>query len=342
MMNRQVRQMIRLIDDLMDVSRITSGKIELHPERIDLHAVIAGAVESIQSVVDARGHQLKVTIPDAPILVDGDAARLTQVFGNILNNAAKFSDPKGTISIIAESQGDKAIVKVRDDGPGIPECMLSEIFEAFRQVDATLERSHGGLGIGLALAKRLMELHGGTVEARSEGLGKGAEFVVTLPTLPAENNRIDNRSHLLAQTGRITRHRILIVDDLPDLAGSFRTLLEVIGQEVLVAHDGPTAIESVLAERPDIVFVDIAMPGMNGYEVARQLRARPELKGLTLVALTGYGQAEDQKKSVEAGFDHHLTKPASLAKLREVLLTVPLEDGEYLSGRSAVAAGHAI
>jgi PAS domain S-box-containing protein len=328
-MDRQVRQMVRLINDLMDVSRITSGKIELHKERIDLRSAIAGAVESIQSVVAAAGHQLSVCVPDEPIFVDGDAVRLTQVFGNIVNNAAKFTGRNGTISIHAENRGGQAVVTVRDNGPGIPNAMLSEIFESFRQVDATRERSQGGLGIGLMLVKRLTELHAGTVEARSEGIGRGSEFVVTLPASPAEESPpMEDAAHSQEQTSEIPRHRILIVDDLPEVAQSFRTLLETFGQEVATAHDGRSAIESILEDRPDIVFLDIAMPGMDGYEVARQLRARSELNGLTLVALTGYGQEEDRRMTADAGFDHHLTKPTSLAKLRELLLAVPCESRE--------------
>jgi PAS domain S-box-containing protein len=329
MMDRQVRQMVRLINDLLDVSRITSGKIELRKERIDLRTAIAGAVESIQSVVVAAGHRLTVSVPDEPIFVDGDVVRLTQVFGNIINNAAKFTGQNGTISVHAERRGDEAMVTVRDNGPGIPQTMLSEIFESFRQVDATRERSQGGLGIGLMLVKRLTELHAGMVEARSEGIGRGSEFVVTLPANLVEADAEEElATHMQEPTSEVPRHRILIVDDLPEVAESFQTLLEIIGQEVVMAHDGHSAIESVLTERPDVVFLDIAMPGMDGYEVARQLRARSELNGLTLVALTGYGQAEDERMTADAGFDHYLTKPTSLAKLRELLLAVPCESRE--------------
>ena len=339
MMGRQVRQMVRLIDDLMDVSRITTDKIELRKQPIDLRSVIAGAVESIRSIVDASGQQLKVTLPRGPVFVGGDVVRLTQVFGNILNNAAKFTGRDGTISVVMETQGDRAIVRVRDNGPGISEDMLSKIFERFRQVDSTLERSHGGLGIGLMLAKRLTEMHGGTVEAQSEGLDKGSEFVVTLPALAADSDhRAENKVQSIEQLGVIPPHRILVVDDLPDLAESFRAVLESIGQKVQAVHDGRSAIESVLADRPDIVFLDISMPVMNGYEVARQLRSHPELKGLTLVALTGYGQAEYQLTAVEAGFDHYVTKPIDLEKLREVLLAAPARD-EQTKGRILTSAG---
>jgi PAS domain S-box-containing protein len=339
MMGRQVQQMIRLIDDLMDVARITSDKIELRTQQMDLRSVIAGAVESIRSIVDASGQQLNVTLPNAPVFVSGDAVRLTQVFGNILHNAAKFTGRNGTISIVTETQDDRAIVRVCDNGSGIPQDMLSEVFETFRQVDSTLERSHGGLGIGLMLAKRLTEMHGGTVEAQSEGLGKGSVFVVTLPALAADgNHRVDDKVRSIRQVGKLPRHRILVVDDLPDLAESFRAVLESIGQEVHTAHDGQSAIESVVSDRPDIVFLDVSMPVMNGYEVARQLRSRPELKGLTLVALTGYGHAEYQLRAKEAGFNHYVTKPIDLEKLREVLLAAPVAD-ERTKGRTLSSTG---
>jgi PAS domain S-box-containing protein len=329
MMGRQVRQMIRLIDDLMDVSRITSDKIELRRQRIDLRSVVAGAVESVRHIVDANGQQLKVILPNAPIFVSGDVVRLTQVFENILNNAAKFTGGNGTISIVTETQGDSAIVRICDNGPGIPEGMLSEIFETFRQVDSTLERSQGGLGIGLMLVKRFTEMHGGTVEAHSEGLGKGSEFVVTLPALDVDSNHPEeNKGHSFGEVRSLPRHRILVVDDLPDLAESFGTVLESIGQNVQTVYDGQTAIELVLSDRPDIVFLDISMPVMSGFEVARQLRSRPDLKGLTLVALTGYEHAQHKLRAMEAGFNHYVTKPIDLENLREVLLAVPARDEE--------------
>ena len=325
MMDRQVGQMVRLIDDLMDVSRIASGKIELRNERMDLRDAICGAVESIQSTVDTNAQQLNVTLPREPIYVDGDVTRLTQVFGNILHNAAKFTPREGTITLVAEARADRAIVTIRDNGLGIPENMLAEIFDTFRQVDSTLERSHGGLGIGLMLVKRITEIHGGTVEADSDGVGTGSQFVVNLPrlmaeeTLPVDGKNLDHR-----QAESMRRHRVLVVDDMPEVAESLQALLEVIGQDVFVAHDARSALDLMLAKRPDIAFLDIAMPDMNGYDVAREVRARPELQYLTLVALTGYGQAEDQRRAAAAGFNHHLTKPASLAGLRELLLAVPV------------------
>jgi CheY-like chemotaxis protein/two-component sensor histidine kinase len=307
----------------MDVSRITSGKIELRRERMDLRAAIAAAVESIQSAVDANAQQLIVTLPDEPMVVDGDAARLTQVFGNILHNALKFTPREGTITLVAKTRDDQAVVTISDNGLGIPEQMLAEIFETFRQVDSSLERVHGGLGIGLMLVKRITELHAGTVEAYSGGAGAGSRFVVNLPLLSRQE--ADEEKPLAPPTTEMPPgHRILVVDDIPEVAESLAALLEVIGQEVFVAHDGHSALELALARRPDIVFLDIAMPGMNGYDAAREMRAQVELQDVTLVALTGHGQAEDRQRAAEAGFTHHLTKPTGLAKLRELLSQAPV------------------
>ncbi len=342
MMDRQVHQMIRLIDDLMDVSRITRGKIQLRKERVALATLIAGAVESVEPLMHARKHQLTVQLPSEPVWIDGDLVRLTQVFGNILNNAAKYTVQNGIITVTADRQGDWVVVKVRDNGPGIPDHMLSEIFEMFRQVDQTLERSHGGLGIGLTLVKRLVEMHGGTVEARSEGPQRGSELIVTLPAIVVNPRAVpDGLSGTSDSAASMPRHRVLVVDDLPELTESFATLLEVIGQQVFVAYNGPSAIESARVQRPNVAFLDIAMPGMNGYEVARRLRTLPELKGLTLVALTGFGQDEDRRKAAEAGFDHHLTKPSSQQALKDLLLSIPVrgeEEARQIEQPTAVAA----
>lgn len=326
MMERQVQQMIRLIDDLMDVSRITRGKIQLRLQPVDLGTVVAGAVEAIRPMLESRAHDLTVNLPDEPLIVQGDVARLTQTLGNLLQNAGKYTGRDGRIAITAWRQGDEALVSVRDNGPGIPRHMLAQIFEMFEQVDQTLDRSFGGLGLGLTLVKRLVELHGGSVEAYSDGPGSGSEFVVRLPT-------IDNARPKHAETrppGRanladgLPRHRIVVVDDVVASAKTLAMMLESIGQEVHIAQDGPSAIERVLAMRPDVVFLDIAMPGMNGYEVARQLRASDQLHDVSLVALTGYGQEEDRRRAIEAGFHHHLIKPTSIDQLVRLLFTVPV------------------
>ncbi len=321
MMERQVHQITRLIDDLMDVSRISRGRVQLRVERLDLGMVISGCVESIQPFLDSREHKLTVTLPNEPVFINGDVGRLSQVFGNILHNAAKYTGRNGDIRVTLETRDKRALVRIRDNGPGIPAPMLSAIFDMFRQVDQTLDRSFGGLGIGLTIVKRLIELHGGTVEARSEGVGKGSEFIVGLPLLDTEiDGHAEATSHgALAVARDVPRHRVLVVDDVQASAKTLAMMLNGIGQEVTVSYDGSSAIEQVLKSRPDVVFLDIAMPGMNGYEVARRLRQQADRKRLTLVALTGYGQDEDRRRAIEAGFDHHLIKPTSIDELAQLL-----------------------
>ena len=332
LMDRQVRQMTRLIDDLMDVSRIASGKVHLHRQRVDVATVIREAVETIKPLVEAAAQQLTLALPTYPLCVEGDVERLTQVFGNILNNAAKYSGRGGVIWLSAEEQDGKIVVKVRDNGPGIPPHMLKQIFDMFRQGDNSLERAHGGLGIGLTLVKRLVEEHGGTVEAASEGTGKGSEFIVTLPALAddaPDEPRGDVASHELRQLAAVPAHRILVVDDVTASAHTLAMMLRAIGQEVFEEYDGPSGVKSALAKNPGVAFIDIAMPGMSGYDVARRLRA--EKPDMFLVALTGYGQEDDRRKSLEAGFNHHLVKPTSIAVLQRLLLTVPARTGTVVS-----------
>jgi PAS domain S-box-containing protein len=325
MMERQIRQLIRLIDDLMDVSRISRGRIQLQKQRVDLRTVISEAIESVQPLIDTESHRVTVALPAEPLFVEGDVARLTQVFGNVLHNAVKYAGRNGVIWIAAERRDGHAAVSIRDNGPGIPTHMLSQIFEMFQQVDKTSDRSFGGLGIGLSLVKQLVELHGGTVEARSEGPGSGSEFIVTLPA--AANGQSESITrHTLQQVTSLPRHRILVVDDVGASAKTLAMMLNGIGQDVAIANDGQSAIARALESKPDVVFLDIAMPGMDGYEVARRLRAHEELKGLVLVALTGYGQEEDRKKAVEAGFDHHMVKPTSMEALRQLLTTAAISN----------------
>lgn len=325
MMERQVAQMTRLIDDLLDVARITRGKIELRRQVADLGVLIAGAVEAVQPLLAACNHRLTVDLPPDPIYVDGDVARLTQVFGNILNNAAKYTSRDGSIHVAARRVGETAVVEITDDGAGIPQHMLTQIFEMFQQVDQTLERAHGGLGIGLTLVKRLVELHGGEVEARSGGPGKGSTIVVTLPALAQvpESTELKAQAAANGRGGTIPTLSILVVDDVQASAKTLAMMLQSIGQKVSVAHDGRAAIEWVLAHRPDLVFLDIAMPGMSGYDVAREIRSQPELNRTFLVALTGYGQDADRRRAMEAGFNHHMTKPASIDALEQLLTTRP-------------------
>jgi signal transduction histidine kinase/AmiR/NasT family two-component response regulator len=323
-MEAQVKQMTRLIDDLLDISRITRGRIELRNERVDLRTLIAAAVDTIERLVQAQRQVLLVELPDEPLYVDGDAARLTQVFGNVLHNASKFTPAEGTIAVAAAAHGERIEVRIRDTGPGIPTNMLSDIFEMFRQLDETLHRTNGGLGIGLSLAKKLVEVHGGSIEARSSGASSGSEFIIRLPLPPrqplATINLADKASHT---TDSLPRRRILVVDDTRACAETLAMMLRSIGQEVAVAADGAAAIEWVLANEPDVVFLDIAMPAIDGYEVARRLRARAGLKPPTLIAVTGFGQAEDRRRAYAAGFHHHLTKPATLASLKNLLASIP-------------------
>ncbi len=322
-MARQVRQMIRLIDDLLDVSRITRGKIRLRQQPVDVRTLITSAVESVQPLIDACEHRLTISTPAVPLFVNGDAVRLTQVLANILSNAAKYTGRKGEIGLAAETRGDNVVVTIRDNGPGIPGHMLLHVFDLFRQVDQTLDRSHGGLGIGLTLVKQLTELHNGTVEARSEGPGKGSQFIVTLPTIAAATQQRESE-RTPEDVKTLPRHRILVVDDFRESAETLATMLQGIGQDVWVLDDAMTAIEWIFASHPDVVFLDIAMPGMDGYAIARSLRESEELRETVLVALTGYGQPGDRRRAFEAGFDHHITKPATIEGLKRLLVTLPV------------------
>jgi CheY-like chemotaxis protein len=323
MMERQVLQMKRLVDDLLDVSRITRGKIELRRQQVELQTTIRGAVEAVQPALAASNHQLALDVPVDPIMVDADVARLTQVFGNILQNAAKYTGHGGKIRIAAQAQDGRAVVTISDNGPGIPPHMLTRIFDLFQQVDQTLERSHGGLGIGLTLVKQLVELHGGKVEARSPGPGQGSDFVVDLPTLVSDRQVDKQRSHDSRRPSRLPNLRILVVDDVQASAKTLTLMLQAIGQDVSMINDGRHALEWIRTHRPDVVFLDIGMPGMNGYDVARQIRSDSEYQNLFLVALTGYGQEEDRRLAVEAGFNHHLIKPTSIEALEQLLMTRP-------------------
>ncbi|MBP3959510.1 response regulator [Gemmata sp. G18] len=315
MMSRQVDHLGRLVDDLLDVSRITRGKVELRLEAVDLNAVLARAAEAARPLIDARRHRLVVTQPGRPVMVSADPTRLAQVVGNLLTNAAKYSDEGGRIDLILEEDG-VAIVRVRDTGLGIPAEMLPRVFDLFTQVGRTLDRSDGGLGIGLTLVKSLVELHGGTVSAASAGPGEGSEFTVRLPKLA---RREENGAPQGAPAERVVPRRVLIVDDNPDAGDSLATLLEMTGHRVEVARSGPQGLEIAARLKPEVAVLDIGLPGMNGYELAGRMRAEPFGREIIMVALTGYGQEEDRRRTHEAGFDHHLTKPADLALLAALL-----------------------
>ena len=317
---RQVRHMVRLIDDLLDLSRITRGKIQLRMQPVDLAQVVQTAVEGSRPAIDAAGHKLVVALPADPVYFEADPTRLSQVLSNLLNNAAKYTEPGGRIEIVARQEGEDLVISVRDSGVGIPREMLPNIFEMFAQADRSLNRSQGGLGIGLSLVRGLVRLHGGTVSARSEGPGKGSEFVIRLPLRRVDKQPAPIRSRQPDQTRIKGPRRILVVEDNVDGARSLESLLKMLGHEVAVTHDGTAGLETARAFHPDLAILDIGLPGMNGYEVARRLRQMPEQRGLTLVAMTGWGKDEDRKKALEAGFNAHLVKPVELHDL-EALLT---------------------
>jgi CheY-like chemotaxis protein/two-component sensor histidine kinase len=320
MMERQLTQMVRLVDDLLDVSRITRGKIELRKERVELAAVVASAVETSRPLIEAAGHELTVTLPPEPIPLDADLTRLAQVFANLLNNAAKYTGQGGHIWLTAERHGGEVLVKVRDTGLGIPADMLSKIFEMFAQVDRSLERSQGGLGIGLTLVKRLVEMHGGSVEARSDGPGMGSEFTVRLPVAMASaSHQPQPPKGEGEKTAAPARRRILVVDDNKDSADSMSMMLSIAGMEARTAYDGLEAVAVAAAFNPDVVLLDIGLPKLNGYEAARRIREQPWGKDMVLVAVTGWGQEEDRRRSQEAGFNFHMVKPVDPAALERLL-----------------------
>jgi signal transduction histidine kinase/ActR/RegA family two-component response regulator len=320
MMERQVAHLVRMVDDLMDVSRIMRGKVELRREPVDLATVVGRAVETAQPAVDAAGHQLTVVLPDEPLRVNGDLVRLTQVLSNLLVNASKYSDRAGRITVTAGRSGEEAVLGVKDTGVGIAPADLSRIFELFAQVDRSVSRSQGGLGIGLTLVRRLVEMHGGTVAAHSEGPGRGSEFVVRLPVLTTTRTAGGVRAD--GPSAAVPRRRVLVVDDNVDAAESLAMLLRLADHEVRTAHDGPAGLAAAAEFRPDLIVLDIGLPGMTGYDVARRLREMPEFRSTTLAAMTGWGQEEDRRRSREAGFDHHLVKPVDPAVLEELLTSL--------------------
>jgi signal transduction histidine kinase len=314
-MERQITHLVRLVDDLLEVSRITRGLIEMRRDPLDLVSVVRAALDTCRPVIDGAGHELTIDLPDSPIPVLGDQVRLTQVFANLLTNAAKYTNGPGQIQVTAGRAGGHAIVSVRDNGIGIPASHLTSIFEMFMQVDRSNRRVQGGLGIGLTLVRTLVEMHGGRVEARSAGSNKGSEFVVELPMLPARVAGDQPPTVLQPFPSR----RILVVDDNRDAAETLGALLEALGATVSVVHSGRSALESLDQFDPDTMLLDIGMPEMDGYEVARQVRATPNHAGTLLIALTGWGQERDYRHSRAAGFDHHMVKPPDIDKLRDLL-----------------------
>jgi PAS domain S-box-containing protein len=318
MLERQVGHMVRLVDDLMEVSRITRGKFELRKEPIDLADVVRSAIETSKPLIDGAGHALTVALPEDPLPLEADAVRLAQVLANLLNNAAKYTEPGGQIWLSARREGAEAVVSVRDNGNGIPPDMLQTVFDLFTQADRSYQRAQGGLGIGLTLVRSIVHMHGGSVEAHSGGLGQGSEFVVRLP-LAREPRSLSDRGRGPVASRAVGPLRILIVDDNRDSADSLEMLLQFLGADVQVVYDGQAALDTLRSYRPVVVFLDIGMPGMNGHEVAKRARQTPEGQQATLIALTGWGQKEDLRRSQEAGFDCHLVKPVDADALQTLL-----------------------
>ncbi|MDY3562637.1 PAS domain S-box protein [Gemmata sp. JC673] len=322
MMERQLGQMVHLVDDLMDVSRVSSGKVVLRRERVSLRAVVDAAVETSRQLIEAARHELVVQLPPGPVTIDADHTRTVQVLANLLNNAAKYTPHGGRIVLTAEAVGGEAVVRVADTGVGIPADMLPRVFDMFTQVGTSLERSQGGLGIGLTLVRRLVEMHGGSVTVESPGADRGSTFTVRLPMAePA----LTGGGGPSAQPGAAQKQRaleVLVVDDNRDSAESLAMLLELRGHHVRTAHDGPEALRLLASYRPQLILLDLGLPGMSGYEVAGRIRQSSELRSVRMAALTGWGQEEDRRRTKEAGFDHHLVKPADVSELDRILESV--------------------
>ena len=314
---RQTALMGRLLDDLLDLSRITRGRLEIRKSRVELSAIVKAAVESVQPLLTRKGHSFSVTLPDRDSVIEVDPVRVAQVVANLLTNSAKYTEPQGKIDLAVQRVGDAVEFRVRDNGIGIAADALTDIFKMFAQLRPAIERSEGGLGIGLALARGLVELHGGTIGVKSEGLGRGSEFTVRIPcgqsAAPAATEPHES------QPASPRRCNVILADDNADALESLAMLLELEGHSVRVASEGPVALALMQQRTPDVMLLDIGMPGMNGYEVARQVRALEGGDAILLVALTGWGQPGDRAKSSEAGFDYHLTKPVEFTELAELL-----------------------
>jgi PAS domain S-box-containing protein len=317
---RQVGQLTRLVDDLLEVSRITTGRIHLQKERVGLNSVVQRALETTRPLMDQHHHELEVFLSSQPIWVYADPTRLEQVVVNLLTNAAKYTADGGTIAIAVQREGDEVVLRVRDSGVGIAPDLLPRIFDLFTQAERSLDRSQGGLGIGLCLVQRLVEMHDGKVEVDST-LGKGSEFVVHLPIMPVAAVSPTSPNHIVPGSDGAAL-RVLVVDDNIDSAQSLGMLLEATGNDVQLAYDGPSALQATLDYRPHVVLLDIGLPGLDGYEVAKRIREQLTLKNIVLVAMTGYGNVSDLRRSEEAGFNHHLVKPADFMKVKEILATV--------------------
>ena len=332
--DRQTTHLARLVDDLLDVSRITRGQISLQREPVELQTVVASAVEIARPLVDRLGHTLTVSHTHGSVRLDGDFGRLVQVVSNLLTNAAKFTPPPGTITLTTQQTGGTTTLRVRDTGVGIPREFQDKLFDLFMQGDDGLARTHGGLGIGLTLVKHIVELHGGTVQVHSDGLNHGSEFVVTLPAL--SKNQAVTTPRAAAPSPRAGRPlQVLVVEDNIDAAESFQLLLELRGHEVRVAHNARQALELIEAFVPDVGFLDVGLPDIDGYELATRLRAHPSCRSSVLIALTGYGQLKDKERAARVGFDHHLTKPVDLDAIDRILASVSARGGRAQGQRGA-------
>ena len=315
-MERQLRQMVRLVDDLLDVSRINTGKFAIKMGRVELKAVVNDALEVVRSTIELHGHELVTDLPDRPVFLHGDATRLAQVLSNLLNNAAKYTNRGGRVSLTARVEDNILTVCVADNGIGIAPDMLDHVFEMFVQVDSTLERTNAGLGVGLSLARRLVELHGGTIEAHSAGVGRGSEFSVRLPIVvePEMPTKSTPAAYISSES-----YRILLADDNVDFVNSIGALLSAMGHSVVITHNGPDALTAAARFCPDYAFLDIGLPKMSGYDLARGIRKLPCGSITLLVAVTGWGQEKDRQLAFEAGFDHHMVKPVRFEQIEEIL-----------------------
>ena len=321
LVERQLQKEIRLVDDLLDVSRISLGKISLKNGTVDLVQVVKQAVEELRPQLDARSHELKCSLPDEPIVVQGDATRLEQIAANLLSNSIKFTEPAGSIGIVLRRDANEAVLCVSDTGIGISPELLPAVFDLFVQGERSLERTEGGLGLGLTLVRRLLQLHGGSIQAESDGRGQGSKFTVRLPVAPSPSAAVGLPASTGRQrgNGRNAPRRILIVDDSADAAESSAMLLRLDDHEIQIAFDGLSALELARGFKPEIVLLDIGLPGLNGLEVARRLRQSPEGEGVMLVAISGYGQPKDHRRSLEAGFNRHLVKPVDREQFDAVI-----------------------
>jgi signal transduction histidine kinase/CheY-like chemotaxis protein len=337
---RQVEHMARLLDDLLDVSRFTRGNIQLRKTTVDLKKVLERAVETSRPLIEAGGHEFTIRMPDAPVWLQGDPTRLAQVVANLLNNAAKYTDRSGRIALTAAREGDEAVVRVRDNGIGLSVEMLPRVFDLFAQEERSLDRSQGGLGIGLTLVRSLVQQHGGSITAESSGPGLGSEFAVRLPVLPVGAAPRQDADPAISGTAPPQTQRVLVVDDSQDSARSLARVLKLWGHEVRIAHDGPEAIRAALAEAFDCVLLDIGLPEMDGFQVAEQIRRSLAPACPKLIALTGYGQEADLARSRNAGFSDHLVKPVSLERLRALIADagLPASRGADMNIRMAPSA----